>query len=114
MRALNKSSLKKYVGRYIQIKQADGSVVKGKLVAVDHERVYIKPVRNKKGKPVTSNWIIGLFLLGIVFVGLIGVWAWSWGGGGGCCRPCCGGPCNRPCGCERRRHRRHRRYNRYA
>jgi len=113
LKAISKSSLKQYVGRYIQVKQADGTVVKGKLVAVDNQRVYIKPVRNKKGKPVTSNWICGLFLIGIVFVGLIALWGWG-GGGRGCYRPCCGAPCDRPCGCKRRHHRRHKRYRRYA
>jgi len=116
LKAINKQALKKYVGRYIQVKQADGTVVKGKLVAVDNQRVYIKPLQRKKGKAVTSNWIIGLFLVGIVFVGLIAFW--GWGGGGGCYKPCCGAPCNRPCGCKHRHHRRHhrrkKRYNSYA
>lgn len=111
MKEISKSSLKQYVGRYIQVKQADGKIVKGKLVAVDRQRVYIKPVRSKKGKPVTSNWIIGLFLAGIIFVGLFAFW--GWGGGGGCYKNCCGCPCNRPCGCRRRHHRRHHRH-RYA
>lgn len=108
MKEINKASLKKYVGRYIQIKQANGSVVRGKLVSVDKDRVYIKPIRNRNGKQVTSNWIIGLFLLGIVFVGLIGFGVGF--GVGRCFKPCCGIPCNRPCGCKRRRVYRRSRY----
>lgn len=112
IRAINKSNLKQYVGRYIQVRQRDGSIVKGKLVAVENGRAYIKPIRNNKGKPVTSNWIIGLFLVGIVFVGLFAFWGAAWGGGG-CFKPCCGIPCHRECFCRhRRRHRRHRRVRR--
>lgn|GEM_PF-1172188 len=112
IRAIKKSNLKQYIGQYIHVRQRDGSIVKGKLVAVNNGRAYIKPIRNSKGKPVTSNWIIGLFLVGIVFVGIAAFWGAAWGSGngwrgGGCYKRCCGAPCHRSCGCRHGRHRHH-------
>ena len=117
IQAIRKTNLKNYIGQYIYVRQKDGSIVKGKLVAIDNERAYIKPIRKNKGKRVESNWIIGLFLAGIVFVGLAAFWGGAWGAGfgGRCFKRCCGIPCNRGCNCRHRRHGRHGyRHGRYG
>lgn len=95
MKPIKHEQLKHYVGQYIYAEQKDGTKVKGKLVAVKDGRAYISPLRNKAGKEVQTNWIIGLFLLGVLFFGLI---VWSF-----CCCPGRIGCCGRRSGFRRRR-----------
>lgn len=108
-----RENLKQYVGQYIYAVQADGTKVKGKLVSVDHERVYLKPISKSKGKKVQTNCLFGLFIVGVVAFGLLAWGFGGWGGGGGCCRPnrcCC--PSRERCRCKRRHGRRVRRRRR--
>lgn len=114
MKTILKQDLKKYVGKYIYAVQPDGTKVKGKLVALDDERVFIKPLSKNKSKKVETKWLIGLFIAGVVLFGLLAIGI-AGSCGRGCCsccgrRNCCCPP--RRCGCERGHHRKHHRKHR--
>lgn len=119
MSNLAKKDFEQYVGQHIYVEKADGKKVKGKLIAVDGNRIFLVPLSTNKNKKVETKFIFCFFIIGIIAVGLLAFLVCS------CCgarRGGCGCGCSfrrrRPCGCNRcrgrnRRRRVHRR-RRYA
>jgi len=105
--SVSPDKVKEYIGKTVYIEQANGTRVEGKVVAVKNGKVYLKPLSGSPNKPVrTSFFFIGLWILGIIAIGLL-LWC-----------ACCGSRVwgNRGCGCGCRRppYRARRPYRRHA
>jgi len=115
---LAKKDFEQYVGKHIYIEKANGKKVKGKLVAVDGDRIFLAPLSVDNNKKVETNFLFCFFIFGIIAVGLLAFLVCSCCGarrssGCGCG---CGFQRRRPCGCNRcrRRKRRFHRRRRFA
>lgn len=117
MKTLAKKDFEMYVGKHIYVEKADGTKIKGKLVAVDGKRIFLKPLSVDKDKKVETNFLFCLFFLGIIAVGLLAIAVCACCGArrGSGCGCGCGFRHRRPCRCNRcRGRRRFRRRHRFA
>jgi|GEM_PF-201066 len=87
MRNVSEHEVRKLIGKTIYATRRDGSVVVGKLMRVDHNKLYVETVGNSKG--VQTRAILPLILFDLLAIGLFagGGWGGGWGGGGKCCPP---------------------------
>ncbi|MBH5317380.1 hypothetical protein I6N90_06075 [Paenibacillus sp. GSMTC-2017] len=97
MRNVTRAQAKKLVGKSIFAMRKDGTVVKGKLLRIQGNKLIMAPIRGAKGKKVHTKWfLIPLLLFDLLAIGTLGFWGGGFGGGfnGGF-----GGGFNGGCGC---------------
>lgn len=87
MRNVSKQEVRKLVGKSIYAVRQDGSVVTGKLVQVNKNKLVIAPLKKDKGKLVQTKAILPLVLFDLLAIGTLPYWGGGYGGG--CCY---GGP----------------------
>lgn len=87
MRNVSKQEVRKLVGKSIYAVRQDGSVVTGKLVQVNKNKLVIAPLKKDKGKLVQTKAILPLVLFDLLAIGTLPFWGGGYGGG--CCY---GGP----------------------
>lgn len=87
MRNVSKQEVRKLVGKSIYAVRQDGSVVTGKLVQVNKNKLIIAPLKKDKGKLVQTKAILPLVLFDLLAIGTLPFWGGGYGGG--CCY---GGP----------------------
>ncbi|RCW42163.1 hypothetical protein [Paenibacillus prosopidis] len=87
MRNVSKQEVRKLVGKSIYAVRQDGSVVTGKLVHLNKNKLVIAPLKKDKGKLVQTKAILPLVLFDLLAIGTLPYWGGGYGGG--CCY---GGP----------------------
>jgi hypothetical protein len=87
MRNVSKQEVRKLVGKSIYAVRQDGSVVTGKLVRVQGNKLVVAPLKKDKGKLVQTKAILPLVLFDLLAIGTLPYWGGGYGGG--CCY---GGP----------------------
>jgi len=111
---LAKKDFEQYVGKHIYIEKANGKKVKGKLVAVEGNRIFLAPLSVDNNKKVETKFIFCFLIFGLIAVGLLAVLVCSCCGArrGSGCGCGCGFRRRRHCGCNRCRGRGRRRFHR--
>ncbi|MFC5470593.1 hypothetical protein ACFPPD_18020 [Cohnella suwonensis] len=79
MAQITRSQVNRLVGKEIKAMRKDGSVVTGKLVRVQGNRLVVEPAKSKK---VRTKAIIPLVLFDLLAIGTLDG-GWGWGGGYG-------------------------------
>ena len=93
MRKVTKKQVRNLVGKSIYAVRQDGSVVRGKLVRVQGNTMYLAPIKKTRGKTVQTKFIFALALVSIVAIGALAFCGCGGGFGfGGCGGGCFGGP----------------------
>lgn len=106
MRGVTKAEARKWIGRQIYAIQKNRKVVKGKLVRMEGNRLFIEQPKSKKAK---TKAILPLVLFDLLAIGTLAAAPYGYGGYGGYG---CGGPfgggyygggygCGQPYGCYR-------------
>lgn len=97
---VSRKQVKRLIGKSIYAVKSDGSVVKGKLVRLSGNRLYLSSGKSSKGKTVhTKAFLFPLLLFDLLAIGTLGFWGGGfgfgggWGGGCGCGVQSCGGGC---------------------
>lgn len=97
---VSREQARKLLGKSVYAVKRDGSVVKGRLVRISGNRLYLSPGKSSKGKKVNIKaFLLPLVLFDLLAIGTLGFWGGGFGGGfggGGCCGcgvPNCGGGC---------------------
>lgn len=83
MRNVSKQEVRKLVGKSIYALRQDGSVVTGKLVRINQNKLVIVPLKKDKGKLVQTKAILPLVLFDLLAIGTLPYWGAGYGGG--CC-----------------------------
>ncbi|GFN31085.1 hypothetical protein [Paenibacillus xylaniclasticus] len=89
MRNVSEQEVRKLIGQTIYATRRDGSVVVGRLMRVEDNKIYVETVGNSGG--VQTRAILPLILFDLLAIGLFTGGGWGWGGGGKCCPPYGGG-----------------------
>jgi len=95
MRKFTKKQVRNLVGKSIYAVRQDGSVVRGKLVRLQGNTMYLAPIRKSRGKKVQTKFIFALALFSIVAIGALAAFSGCGCGGfgfGGCGCGGIGGP----------------------
>lgn len=95
MHKVSKRQIRKLIGKSIYAVRQDGSVIRGKLIRVQGNTMYMAPIKKTRGKTVQTKFIFALALFSIVAIGALAFSGCGCGGFGGCgCGGggCCGGP----------------------
>ncbi len=83
---MNKSAIRKMVGKQVYAVHKKGGAISGKLVKVSGNRIYLQPLA-KPGKKVRTNAIIPLALFDLLAIGTspyaYGGYPYGYGGGYG-------------------------------
>ena len=84
MRKVTRKQVRKLIGKSIYAVRQDGSVVRGKLVQVQGDTMYLALIQKKRGKPVQTKFIFALALFSIVAIGALAFCGCGGFGCGGC------------------------------
>ncbi|MGI2294761.1 hypothetical protein [Paenibacillus sp. GXUN7292] len=90
MRKVSKKQVRKLIGKSIYAVRQDGSVVRGKLIRIQGNTMYVAPIKKSRGKTVQTKFIFALALFSIVAIGALAFSGCGCGGfgcggfGGGC------------------------------
>ncbi|WP_127530649.1 hypothetical protein [Paenibacillus kobensis] len=87
MRNVSEHEVRKLIGRTIYATRRDGSVVVGRLMRVEDNKLYVETVGNSGG--IQTRAILPLILFDLLAIGLFA--GGGFGGGGKCCPPYGGG-----------------------
>lgn len=84
MRKVSRTQARKLVGKSIYAVRKDGSVVTGKLLRINGNKLIVASGKGAKGKTVkTKAFIWPLLLFDLLAIGTLGFWGGGFGGYGG-------------------------------